>query len=135
MVDGVPGTGAPVVTRYFDPAGQLLQVSVIDATSVFAFIRASDLGVDIRDAESLNANHEVLELLEYIRSHLAVQLGRVEDPALAATESATVPRIMLFEPGTGDTDGVVIRSLGVTRTARRLMDGRVYVPSKALPVL
>lgn len=216
VVDGVPGTGSPVVTRYLDPAGtttggllatgrpmtdvylpsrQLLQVSVVDATSVYAFIRADDIGVDIEhtDVETLNADQELLELLEHIRSHLAVKLGRVDNAAEAATESATVPRIILIEPGTGDTlvnaravmmgrfhralpmtgalclaaathtpgtlvaeslpsaagpevvighpkgqavvevdserreDRAVIRSLGVTRTARRIMDGHVYV--------
>ncbi|MDN5816289.1 MAG: hypothetical protein L0K07_08240 [Yaniella sp.] len=217
VVDGVPGSGAPVVTRYLDPAGkttghllptgrsvtevylpsgQLLQVSVVDAASVFAFIQASELGVDLeRDTASLNAEHAVLELIEYVRSQLAVQLDRVEEPALAATQSATVPRIMLFEPGTGKTtvnaravmmgqfhralpmtgalclaaavhtpgtlvhtrlqqpaspeviighpkgqavvevaaeqrdNCVLIHSLGVTRTARRIMDGNVYVPT------
>lgn len=217
VVDGVPGTGSPVVTRYLDPAGtttgsllatgrpmtdvylpsrQLLQVSVIDAASVFAFIRADDLGVDLSaDTQTLNADHELLDLIEHIRSHLAVKLGRVDKATQAATESATVPRIILFEPGTGDTlvnaravmmgkfhralpmtgalclaaathtpdtlvarslpeqapsevvighpkgqavveveaehreHSVAIRSLGVTRTARRIMDGNVYVPA------
>ncbi len=217
-VDGVPGTGAPITTQYVDPAGtttgallptsrpvtdvhlssgQLLQVSVVDAASVFAFIRASDLNLQLSqsDTAALNADDKLLELIEYIRSQLAVTLGRVNDPALAATESATVPRIMLFEPGTDETliraravmmgkfhralpmtgalclaaaahtpgtlvaeslsepapaevtiehpKGQVavevetqanyartaIRRLGVTRTARRIMDGKVYVPA------
>lgn len=217
VVDGVPGTGSPVTTRYLDPAGtttgsllatarpvtdvylpsgQAVQVSVVDAASVFAFIRAEDLGVDLghSDTPTLNADHELLDLIEHIRSQLAVKLGRVEAPALAATESATVPRIMLFSPGGGDTlvnaravmmgqfhralpmtgalclaaathtpgtlvaeslaepagpevaighpkgqtvvevdaerreNSVKIRSLGVTRTARRIMDGQVYIP-------
>lgn len=215
VVDGVPGTGAPVVTRYLDPAGkttgsllplgpttqvqltngQQLQASVVDASSVYAFIDAQDMGITMAqdDVHRLNQNQELLARIEHIRSALAVQLGRVEDPAEAATRSATVPRIMLVAPGntrtpvqaravmmgafhralpmTGalclaaaaHTPGTVvaqslndaapaqlrighprgevvvevetarrgpattIASLGVTRTARRIMDGNVYV--------
>ena len=216
VVDGVPGAGSPVVTRYLDPAGKTtgsllptgdattqvtlasgeqLWVSVVDAASVFAFIRAEDLGVDMSqtDVSVLNADAELLERIEEIRSRLAVQLGRVNDPTDAATESATVPRIIVFgpgdnvmvharavmmgvfhralpmtgalclaaaahTPGTLVADGLTeptareviighprgqaavevdaktddyktrIESLGVTRTARRIMDGNVYVP-------
>ena len=215
VVDGVPGSGSGVVTRFLEPAGkttgellpvgavtdvelpdgQLVRASVVDASSVYAFIRAQDLGIDMAAAEpaTLNADAALLLRIERIRSDLAVQLGRVEHPAEAATHSATVPRIIVFEPGddvthvqaravmmgvfhralpmTGalclaaaaHTPGtlvsaclvapapsnvvighprgqavvevateqngtdVVIQSLGVTRTARRIMDGRVYV--------
>lgn len=215
VVAGVPGTGSAVTTRYLDPAGKTvgsllplgavcevqlpdgtsLLVSVVDAASVFAFIAASDLGVDLVGSEvpELNADTALLERIETIRSSLAVQLGRVQDPADAAVESATVPRIMVVAPGREGTDVVaravmmgvfhralpmtgalclaaaahtpgtivanlltepaprsvviahpkgtaevevvtqqagsqtVIESLGVTRTARRIMDGTVYV--------
>lgn len=215
VVDGVPGTGSAVVTRYLEPAGTttgqllplstitdvampdgaLIPVSVVDAASVYAFVRVSDLGLDLSDAEpaALNTDSALLLRIEHLRSALAVQLGRVRKPADAATRSATVPRIMVVAPG-DDTTHVVaravmmgtfhralpmtgalclaaaahtpgtvvsetldaaapskivighprgtasvvvdmahdqgtptIRSLGVTRTARRIMDGRVYV--------
>lgn len=215
VVDGVPGTGAGVVTRFVDPAGkttgsllplgavtdvelpdgQSVRASVVDASSVYAFIRAQDLGIDMSAVEpaDLNADNALLQRIEHIRSALAVQLGRVEYPADAATQSATVPRIIVFEPGDDAThvharavmmgvfhralpttgalciaaashtpgtlvsaslaetapsnvvighprgqaevevvaersgSDIAIRSLGVTRTARRIMDGRVYV--------
>ena len=215
VVHGVPGTGSAVVTRFLDPAGkttgqllplgpttdvempdgQSIPVSVVDASSVYAFVRASDLGIDMTTADpaTLNTEATLLQRLEHLRSALAVRLGRVDTPADAATQSATVPRIMVFEPGdhtihvvaravmmgvfhralpmTGalclaaaaHTPGtlvaasmetaaaskvvighprgtatvevtvkhhgatVTIDSLGVTRTARRIMDGRVYV--------
>ena len=215
VVDGVPGIGAGVVTRFVDPAGkttgsllpldavtdvelpdgQSVWVSVVDASSVFAFIRAQDLGIDMSAADpvTLSADTALLQRIEHIRSALAVRLGRVEEPADAATQSATVPRIIVFAPGDDETHvnaravmmgafhralpmtgalclaaaahtpgtlvsaslaetapsnvvighprghavvevlaehndaGVTIRSLGVTRTARRIMDGRVYV--------
>jgi hypothetical protein len=215
VVDGVPGTGSAVVTRFLDPAGkttgQLLPlgpitevdmpdgpsipVSVVDASSVYAFVRASDLGIDMAAADpaALNGDAPLLERVEHLRSTLAVRLGRVDTPADAATQSATVPRLMVIEPGDHSTHviaravmmgvfhralpmtgalclaaaahtpgtlvsaslnsaapaevvighprgtatvevaaeqhgpTVTIRSLGVKRTARRIMDGRVYI--------
>src|SRR5699024_9478181 len=162
---------------------------------VYAFVRASDLGIDTTTADPamLNTDATLLQRLEHLRSALAVRLGRVDTPVDAATQSATVPRIMALEPGdhtthvvaravmmgvfhralpmTGalclaaaaHTSGtlvaaslesavpsevvighprgtatvevaaqhhgatITIDSLGVTRTARRIMDGRVYV--------
>ena len=144
VVDGVPGTGSPVVTRYTDPAGkttgtllptggpttrvtlasgQQIPVSVVDAASVFAFLRADDIGVDMSqtDVSVFNADQDLLARVEEIRSRLAVQLGRVQDPVNAARESATVPRIMIFSPG---DDAVAVH-------ARAVMMGAFH---RALPM-
>src|SRR5699024_3539266 len=115
-------TSRPVTDVHLS-SGQLLQVSVVAAASVIAFIRASDLHLQLSDSDTaaLNADEQLLEIIEYIRSQLAVTLGRGNDPALASTESATVPRIILFEPGTNDT---LIR-------ARAVMMGKFH---RALPM-
>lgn len=215
-VDGVPGTGSPVTTTYLDPAGKTtgnvlplgavtevdlpdgtsVRACVVDASSVYAFIHAAELGVDLHaiDVATLNGNEELLKRIEHIRSRLAGMLGRVNNPADAAESSATIPRVMLISPGddavhvhvravmmgafhralpmtgalctaaaahlpdtlvsqclddAGSCSEVVIghpkgqavvhvateglgaqrkiRSLSVTRTARRIMDGYVYV--------
>lgn len=210
VVDGVPGTGSPVVTKYLDPAGkttgsilplgpvtevaladgQHVVASVVDAASVYAFVRAADLGVNIARSTpaELNADVELLEKIEQLRGALAVTLGRVSNVADAATQSATVPRVILFAPGANDVEvyayavmmgvfhralpmtgalctaaaahlpGTILGSalqatenvtighpkgkavvavetgaegeievLGVTRTARRIFDGQVYI--------
>ena len=67
VVAGVPGTGAPVVTEYLDPAGAVrgallptgsardtvtvpgsgpVEVSLVDLAGPVAFVRAADLGLD-----------------------------------------------------------------------------------------
>ena len=141
VVDGVPGTGAPVVTRYLHPGGRTtgallptgasihdvglpsgsaVSVSVVDAAAVFVFVRASDLGVDV-DAQSVaerNADPELLNLVEHIRAQVAMDLGLVDDPSDAAALSPTVPRIALIGPGrNGDDVSALAVSMGVFHRA------------------
>lgn len=232
-IAGVPGSGARILTTYLDPGGAVfgavlptghvldhvevdgigdVPVSIVDAAHPYAFV-ASD-SVDIQSdatVAELNADPEVLARLEAVRAACTVLLCRADSPAAAATESPTVPRLVVVEPPdawrdpTGDASGgrvdlgvkmvsmgrvhhacpitgavctaaaaripgtvvsalashrgdqvlrlghpkgvveasatvraggpdVIVESVTVTRTARRLMAGTAYVPTSTLGV-
>jgi 2-methylaconitate cis-trans-isomerase PrpF len=142
VVAGVPGSGAPVVTRYLRPAGAVLgaalptgrpvdrittpagelDVSVVDLTHPYAIVRAADVGItlDGADPAALNTDPTLLDRLEAVRAAVAVRLGRVERAEDAASVSPAVPRLALV--GSGD-DGAQLRVLGVSmgRVHRALM--------------
>lgn len=142
-IAGVPTPGAPIWNEYLDPAGSVfgalfptgvpreslpvgsgrVDVSIVDVTHPVAFAWAADVGLvgDERPAE-LNARPELLARLEALRAACAVRLGRVGRAEDAATESATVPRLVLVARDHGD--GADLRVLG-------LSVGRVH---HALPI-
>jgi len=111
QIDGVPGTGAPIVTHFYDPAGAVtgklfptgrprdtvrtsrgtVEVSVVDATNPVVFVRASDVGV--RGTElplDLNTNTALLQLLEEIRQQAGVLAGIHPDEAAVARSNLPV---------------------------------------------
>ncbi|THE65974.1 protein FldA [Salinadaptatus halalkaliphilus] len=124
-IDGVPGTGARVQSRYLEPGGGILEttlptgnatdelvvdgepyeVSIVDATNVTVFLRASDL--DLTGTESpadLEEDEEFLERLERIRGQACVTLGLVDEPADALEQRPTMPFIAaVSEPQRYDT--------------------------------
>jgi len=133
-VPGVPKPGAPVVTRYLDPAGSVfdthlpsgspttpvpgpdgdVEVSIVDVAHPTAYAHAKALGVDVANARppGLNGDLDLLDRLERVRAACAVALGRVTDPADAAERSAIVPRLILIdEPYDTDHD---IAAVGVS---------------------
>jgi 2-methylaconitate cis-trans-isomerase PrpF len=109
VIDGVPGSGAPVVTDYLDPAGSVtgklfptgspktvidgLEVSLVDVATPYAFVRASDLGLSGAEApDVLNADAQLLARLERLRAACGDAIG---------VASAAVPRLVLVsEPST-----------------------------------
>ncbi|WP_418282894.1 PrpF domain-containing protein [Halorubrum sp. DTA98] len=126
-IDGVPGSGARIPTRYLDPGGGMLgstlptgnatdelsvdgetyTVSVVDATNVTVFLRAADLGLDGTESPTELAEHEgLLERLERIRGAACVELGLVDDPTDAADERPTMPFIAVVAPPRGYTTTV-----------------------------
>jgi 2-methylaconitate isomerase len=106
VVAGVPGTGAPVITEYLDPAGAVLgallptgsardivtvpgwgpiEVSLVDAAGPAAFARAADLGLDpLLDPMAANADAGLLSRLEELRGACAVLAGLAATPGVAA---------------------------------------------------
>ena len=118
-IDGVPGTGARIPTRYLDPGGGMLgstlptgsptddltvdgetyTVSVVDATNVTVFCRAADLGLDGTESPTALADRDgLLERLERIRGTACVELGLVDDPADAAEQRPTMPFVAVVAP-------------------------------------
>lgn len=101
-IGGVPGTGARIDLDFSDFTGCILHrgllptgspvdrievprlgkldVSVVDVANLCAFVRASDVGMDYtEDIESLQANNEILTMLESIRSAVARHVGFVTE--------------------------------------------------------
>jgi hypothetical protein len=120
-VAGVPGTGAPVVTEYLDPAGAVLgalfptgsprdvvhtprsgqvAVSLVDVAGPVVFARAADLGLDpLLAPAAANADPEVLGRLEELRAECAVLAGLCADRATAHATSPALPRLALVGDG------------------------------------
>jgi len=118
-IDGVAGTGACIDSTFLDPAGGVLgslfptgntvdevtadgktvEVSLVDATNPCVYVRAEDLGLSGTELpDELAAEPGLLDRLEAIRGAVCERIGRVENAADAATESATVPFIAVVSP-------------------------------------
>jgi hypothetical protein len=146
-VDGVPGTGAPIVLEFLNPAGSVfgrllptghLQdeiettrgafvISIVDVSHPTVFVRASDLGLSGSEpADDLNADGALLSLLEEIRGGCAVLLKVAERADEAALRSPVVPRMAIVSPPPPGSDAIQL-------TGRTVAMGRV-IHSYALTV-
>lgn len=138
VVAGVPGTGAPVVTEYLEPAGAVLgaalptgrprdtvipprgypvAVSLVDVGGPVAFARTADLGLDpILEPTAANADADLLDRLEALRGACAVLAGLAENCAEAYAASPALPRLALVGDGdpTQDTH-LTLRVLSMQR--------------------
>jgi len=118
VIAGVPGAGAPVVTDYLDPAGSVTgklfptgsrrdrvagcDVSIVDVASPHAFVRAADIGLTGSESpDELNAQPDVLDRVEEIRSAAAARIG---------LQSAAIPRMVLVSTPASDDAHLVIRA-------------------------
>jgi 2-methylaconitate isomerase len=121
VVAGVPGTGAPVVTEYLEPAGAVLgtalptgrprdmvtpprgrpvTVSLVDVGGPVAFVRAADLGLDpLLEPTAANADADLLDRLEALRGACAVLAGLAGNCAEAYAVSPALPRLALVGDG------------------------------------
>jgi len=152
-IAGVPGTGAPVVTRYLDPAGGVLgallplggpagelntpdgevMVSLVDAAHPNLFVRAADVGVSghARSVAELNADAEFLARIERIRAAAAVASGAAPDAATATASTPAVPRIVLVDPGDEDAH-ITVTAFSMGRAHRALpMTGALCLAAAA----
>lgn len=120
-IPGVPRPGAPITTRYLDPAGSVfgtlypaggpvttidgprgpVEVSLVDVAHPYAFARAADVGVDPDDPRALAGDPGLLRELELLRGRCAVLLGRADTPETAADTAAILPRLILVAPPGG----------------------------------
>lgn len=107
VIDGVPGTGAPIVTDYLDPAGSVTgqlfptgartedlgghRVSIVDVSSPYLFLAAADLGLTGHEVPAdLNTRHDLLAELEALRQKAGAAIG---------VASKAIPRTVLVAPG------------------------------------
>lgn len=148
-IDGVPGSGARIPTRYLDPGGGMLgatlptgnptdevsvdgetyTVSIVDATNVTVFLRAEDVGLDGTEAPTTLAERDgILERLERIRGAACVELGLVDDPADAADERPTMPFVAVVAPPKGyvTTGGSTVDADDVDVVARMVSTGHPH---------
>lgn len=124
-VAGVPGTGAAIMLDFGDCAGAVtgrllptgsarekvdvaglgsVEVSVVDASTPFVYVRARDLGVDPTiGPDEILADHELLERLELVRSEAAVRCGLVDHASRVTEVSPSIPRVTMV--GESDSDG------------------------------
>ena len=113
-IDGVPGTGAKIVTRFVDPGGsftgsvlptgnvideintgqETIECSIVDVSNPVVFIRAEDIGLLGDELPSqLNTNKQMLAKIERIRSAAAEIIGIVNDRRIATDISPGIPKI------------------------------------------
>lgn len=117
VIDGVPGSGAPIVTEYLDPAGSVTgklfptgsprdvilghDVTVLDVTTPYVFVRAGSFGLSGNEVPAdLNTRTDLLAELEGLRAACGSAIG---------VTSAAVPRmILLAPPSVADLDLTVL---------------------------
>lgn len=149
QIDGVPGSGARVPTRYLNPCGGMLgaalptgnstddlvvdgesyTVSIVDATNVSVLIRADAVGLNGTESPStLTENEAFLDRLERIRAAACIELGLVDDPERASIECPTMPFIAVVSPpqsyATTADSGVDAENIDIT--ARMVSTGRPH---------
>lgn len=122
-IGGVPGTGARIDLDFQDFAGCILkrgllptgspvdrfqipglgklEVSVVDVANLCVFVRAADVGMDNTvGVEELQANNELVALLEAIRSVVSVETGLVVAKENVDEEMKVRVNPLLFVVGT-----------------------------------
>ena len=153
-IPGVAGLGAPVKLDFLTPGGattgkllptghvtdQLdvpglgqIEVSMVDAANACVFVRARDLGLTGRELpEALDANVELLAMLQNIRRAASVAMGIARDEAEARTING-VPIIGFVAPpmDSPTLSGETISASQIDLTARFLSNGQ---PHRALPL-
>lgn len=107
VIDGVPGTGAPIVTDYLDPGGSVTGklfptgaraedlgghiASIVDVSSPYLFLAASSFGLTGHEATAeLNGRPELLSELEHLRAEAGRRIG---------VTSKAIPRTVLVAEG------------------------------------
>ena len=110
VIDGVPGSGAPLVTEDLDPAGSVTgalfptgqrrdrlegferyEVSLVDVSSPYLFLNAAELGLSGEESTAeLNGRPELLNELEGLRRAGGRRIG---------IDSLALPRLVLVSPG------------------------------------
>jgi 2-methylaconitate isomerase len=107
VIDGVPGTGAGLVTDYLDPAGSVTgklfptgtaaeevdgrPVSIVDVSSPYVFTTAAAFGLSGTESPAdLNVRSDLLAELEWLRAEAGRRIG---------VDSRAIPRLVLVSPG------------------------------------
>ncbi|MBL6454644.1 PrpF family protein [Belnapia sp. T6] len=153
-IPGVGGTGAPIRLDFIQPGGATtgrllpsgkirdylevpgfgtVEVSLVDAANAAVFIRARDVGLTGRELpDQLEANPDVLTLLDAIRLQASVRMGIAPDLE-AARGISTVPYVGLVSPAADaqTLSGGTIRAGEMDFAARVISNGQ---PHRALPL-
>lgn len=153
-ISGVPGSGAPVLLEFADPAGastgKLLpsgavaedlelaefgkvQVSMIDVSNACVFVKAENIG--LRGTElpaEIEGNPRVMALLDDIRLSASVRMGIATDRT-AARKKTTIPYVAFVAPpaSASTLSGDMLPAAGVDFVARAMSNGQAH---RALPL-
>lgn len=142
-IDGVPGTGAKIITHFVDPGGTLtdsllptgnlvdeidtgeevVKCSIVDATNPLVFVKAEDLGLSGKELPNqLNADKEMLARIEKIRSAAAQITGIVDNRKKATDTSPGIPKIAFVAESKNYTSslGREIKKEAINLTARMM---------------
>lgn len=146
-IPGVPGTGAPIELSFVDPAGagtgvllptgsvrdtvdldsgRTVEVSLVDAITPTVFVAASAVGLSGSEHPStIDAQEELLTLLDEIRRRGAVAMGLAPEPAKVAD---AVPMIALVAPPQefADLSGRIVRAEEHDVCLRMLAMGKAH---------
>lgn len=119
-IAGVPGTAAPVVLQFGNPAGAVtgtllptgkvvdhlhinglgdVQVSIVDVSNPLVFVQAKEVGLQGTELpDQIDSSQRTLDLLEEIRGRAAEMLGFVDNWQDAAAMSPAVPKMTIVSP-------------------------------------
>jgi len=114
-IDGVPGTGAPVVIDFLSPGGAMtsgvlptghpvdrlevpgvgwVRASLVDAVNPVVFVLAADLGLaGVEMPDEIDGDPNLLARIEAIRAAAAVRMGLAARAEEATRRSPGVPKI------------------------------------------
>lgn len=151
-INGVPGTSSRIDIEFEEPGGaasgktlptgkaqevvtiddgRQFNVSFVDAANPVVFVRAEELGLKGTELpweyEALPNHSDINTTVEKIRGWAAVQLGYVDDPAKAATESLELPKIAICTDPIGykDATGRIQEPGFYDMTARLFSMGKI----------
>ncbi|MFB6160758.1 MAG: PrpF domain-containing protein [Haloferacaceae archaeon] len=129
-VDGIPGTGSRIRSRFLDPAGTEtgelfptgnrvdtmdvpglgeIEVSLVDVSNPVVFVRAEDVGMQGGETPTEIDDSPARETLERVRSVACEWLGLVDDASEATERSPGLPKVgyvgepSAFETSFGET--------------------------------
>lgn len=150
-IDGVPGNGAKIVTRWLEPGGsftgsvlptenvideintgqEIIECSIVDVSNPVVFIRAEDIGLLGDELPSqLDADTQMLVKIERIRSAAAEIIGIVKDKKIATNVSPGIPKIAIVTKNKN-----YITSLGKEITKEKInLVARIMSMQKMHPV-
>lgn len=119
-IAGVVGTAAPVKLNFLNPAGSVsgkllptgncvdeldvpelgkIKVSIVDAANPLVFVTAESVGLTGTELPAqLDADDNIMNLLETIRGMAAVKMGLIEDYKQSAWETPGIPKMTIVAP-------------------------------------
>ena len=117
IIAGVPGAGAPIVLDWADVAGTQgrgllptgtpretlktaigdVEVSIVDAGNVTAFVRPSVFGLAGAQLPTHAMDKVLLDKIEAVRGAAAVRLGMVEAADRAQAVTPTIPKLYIVD--------------------------------------
>jgi 2-methylaconitate cis-trans-isomerase PrpF len=145
VVAGVPGSGAPIILDWADVGGTLgrgllptgrprevletaigrVEVSIVDAGNVTAFVRPSVFGLSGPALPAHRMDRDLLDRIEAVRGAVALRLGMVEAADRAQSVTPTIPKLYIVDPPADylDAAGRAVRGADIDLIGRGMSMG------------